>query len=337
MKKPSVNIGKYAMKSVVDKLLPGSRTYKCHKWVIPRYRASIFKMDNNKTYFGGLEHCRNVWICPICSIKISEKRRQELKTAISNAKNNNLSIVMMTLTAPHYKGSSLDYLISKMQEAYTKSFRDTSGKEFLKKFNIIGRIRALEVTYGEENGFHPHFHILLFFKKNQKFTVTEMENNFYSIWENSCLKKGLGKPNFKNGIKIDDAYTGIGNYISKWGIDSEMTKGHLKKSSAGHSMFDLLRLYILTKEDKYIRTWMIFAKAFKGKKQLHWSKGLKNILLPDEQYSIGSRNNLSYMLMEFSHDDWAVIKKYKYEPLILSLAENKNARAKINELLEIVV
>ena len=55
-----------------------------------------------------------------------------------------------------------------------------------------------------------------------------------------------------------------------------MTKGHIKKGKAGGNAFDLLRAVLADKEDKQAAALFAeFAKAFKGKRQLSWSNGLK--------------------------------------------------------------
>ena len=56
-----------------------------------------------------------------------------------------------------------------------------------------------------------------------------------------------------------------------------MTKGHSKKGrEGGLTPFDLLRQSVEMPE--YGRLFQIYASAFKGKQQLHWSRGLKDLL-----------------------------------------------------------
>ena len=68
-------------------------------------------------------------------------------------------------------------------------------------------------------------------------------------------------------------------YVSKWGIEEEMTKGHLKQGKkGGHvSPFGLLDLFEAgdaVAGEKFKE----FAECFKGKRQLVWSKGLREKL-----------------------------------------------------------
>ena len=101
---------------------------------------------------------------------------------------------------------------------------------------------------------------------DQKINV-EHEGGFLSIWKNACVAKKLGVPSLKHGVSVDGADKAEG-YVAKWGLESEMTKSHIKRSKKGYSMFDLLRAYVATEDEKFKRVWMVYASAFKGRKQL---------------------------------------------------------------------
>ena len=65
-----------------------------------------------------------------------------------------------------------------------------------------------------------------------------------------------------------------------------MTKGHTKKATHGETPFDFLRAYLADKNDKQAAALFVeFAQTFEGKRQLHWSSGLK------KRYSIGDKTD----------------------------------------------
>ena len=65
------------------------------------------------------------------------------------------------------------------------------------------------------------------------------------------------------------------SYVSKWGLEHEMTKGHIKKGKTdSKTPFDLLRDYAEGDENAG-KLFRIYFEAFKGTRQLNWSKGLK--------------------------------------------------------------
>ena len=50
----------------------------------------------------------------------------------------------------------------------------------------------------------------------------------YKVWKDCCLKAGLDEPSEKHGLDLQ-AGNEAGAYVAKWGLEHEMTKGHIKK------------------------------------------------------------------------------------------------------------
>ena len=74
----------------------------------------------------------------------------------------------------------------------------------------------------------------------------------------------------------------VSQYLCKWGVEHEMTKGHTKQGKEGGlTPFDLLRKSEYLDEPVHGRKpseWFReFAIAFKGARQLVWSRGLKDL------------------------------------------------------------
>jgi hypothetical protein len=100
-------------------------------------------------------------------------------------------------------------------------------------------------------------------------------------------------------LKLDDG-SKAAKYVSKWGLEDEMTKGHTKKALHGETPFDFLRALVDNAEDRQAAALFIeFARVFKGKRQLHWSRGLK------ARYAIGEKNDDE--LAQEKEDDYAVL------------------------------
>jgi hypothetical protein len=114
--------------------------------------------------------------------------------------------------------------------------------------------------------------VLVTFDQQQ---MTDWQVRLYLRWVNACKLAGLGEPSYAHGLKLDDGEHAA-KYVTKWGLEDEMTKGHTKKAISGETPFDFLRAYLLDKTDKQAMALFIeFAETFQGKRQLHWSKGLK--------------------------------------------------------------
>jgi len=82
---------RFALKSVVNRLLPDSRTSKCMVFQAPIPGAGLAPVqvhktcEHNKAFYTGLMACGSVWHCPVCSSKVSERRRVELQGALLGA------------------------------------------------------------------------------------------------------------------------------------------------------------------------------------------------------------------------------------------------------------
>ena len=100
----------------------------------------------------------------------------------------------------------------------------------------IGQVRALEVTHGRKssrnNGWHPHFHILQFCQVNgSEADRKDWTARLYMRWAAYCQKAGLGCPAMPTASL--DSGDKAAQYVTKWGLEDEMTKGHTKKGKAG--------------------------------------------------------------------------------------------------------
>jgi hypothetical protein len=221
-------------------------------------------------------------MCPVCAAKISEKRRVELVEAVSRWRDTGGSVVMATITVQHSSKDSYKKTLAGLQTAYGKLLNSVACKAVFAEMGVVGRIKALEVTYGA-NGWHPHIHLLLFIT-SQNPPLKQFKDMLFKRWEMACKASNLNKPSPDAFNLSDGSYAAA--YVSKWGIESEMTKGHIKTSKSGYSPFDLLRHHLGTYagnadplspgQDKLL--FQEYAYTMKGKRQLVWSDGLRDLL-----------------------------------------------------------
>lgn len=129
--------------------------------------------------------------------------------------------------------------------------------------------------------------------------MAEWTLRLYAVWARVCVKAGLGEPSLQHGLKLDDG-SRAAKYVSKWGLEDEMTKGHTKKALYGETPFDFLRVLVENPEDRQAAALFIeFARVFKGKRQLFWSRGLK------ARYAIGEKTDDD--LAQEKEDEFAVL------------------------------
>ena len=283
---------RFALQSVVREILPTSRTAKCLRLrsANPNSKAdgvAVWKSkDHGTTHYSGLQTCGSVWTCPVCAAKISERRRAEVLAAMTAHKAAGGCVNLLTLTAPHQRSDDLAELLDKQAAAVGSFWKDMTVRRILADMGTLGQIRAWEVTNGRKsahnNGWHPHFHVLLFSGSGvdlARFDAAQMKDwavRLYLRWAAKCKAAGLGEPSFKHGLKLDDGSKAAA-YAAKWGLEDEITRGHTKKGKeGGETPFDLLRAFLADKTDKQAAAlFQVYAGAFKGKRQLHWSAGLK--------------------------------------------------------------
>lgn len=316
---------RYALKSVVNAIFPKSQTAKCYRLKIPYQQVQILKApDYNKAHYSGLTRCSSVWWCPLCAAKISERRRAELVSAVAVAKSMGWQVLLMTFTVPHGLGDDINAMLDQMLNAWRKMTTSRAGKALKKMLGVEGTIRALEVTDGD-NGFHPHFHVLVFAQPT--FTVNSFQAGYLPLWQDACVKAGLPRPSDDRGLKVDDGVK-ADKYVTKWGLEEEMTKGHTKtsKSKTGMTPWDMLRDALKNDSERSRARFAIYATAFKGRRQLYWSNGLKARLavveLTDEELNAIEEEHAS-VLAELTDKEWRAVLWARCEASLLDMAENE--------------
>lgn len=335
-----------SLKNAVAEILPKSRTAKvCMHCQAPDFKArengdksachEIQIRKNKETgvaHFSGLMMCGSVWNCPVCNRQISSHRRDELTQALSASKDLGWNVYLVTLTVPHGMGDDLKS-INKMQSLAINKL--SQGRNAISQqlktygYSLHGFVRAKEVTFGS-NGFHPHFHLLVFTDA----PIDTVNSIYGDAWISACVNVGLERPSDKHGVDVRSG-TDAAEYVTKWGLEWEMTTGHSKNSKKGLSPYQLLHVYIeggyssenlnLTKEQAaglFIR----FSEAMKGERQLFWSKGLRSKLglgveLTEEEI-LAQRDEETEIVVAVAPDSFRAIRYFKAFNGVLCLAEN---------------
>jgi hypothetical protein len=332
----AARVQRFVLQSVARKFLPDSRTNKCLRLRQGSKEIQVWQSKEHRTTsFSGLQTCGSVWACPVCSAKIAERRRAEIVAAMASHKANGGCMNLLTLTAPHQRADKLVDLLAMQALALKKMFSDKSVRKVFKEMGVIGQIRALEVTHGRRsdtnNGWHPHYHLLLFAGAGidlTRFDAPQMRDwtvRLYLRWAACCVGAGLGTPTLAHGLKLDDG-SKAAKYVAKWGLEDEMTKGHTKKAINGETPFDFLRAYLLDAGDKQAGAlFKEFAETFKGKRQLHWSPGLKKRFAigeaSDEELSV-QMDDYAAMLGTITLEQWCDVLAVEGRGTLLMLAAN---------------
>jgi hypothetical protein len=269
------------------KLLPKERVTNCLKKRIDKQKQREVKYSESrkKAHWSNVQRCGSVWTCPVCAKQITEKRREEIKTAIESWKNaHSGGVLLLTLTFSHSSKESLRSLLERQKKALKIFHETTKLQETFKKLGVQHKIKSLEMTFGK-NGWHPHNHILLL-TKNEVEDYQSYISDLSVLWIKACVKAGLNAPSMQHGLDIRDGNY-ASQYVAKWGLDFELAKGHTKKGrNGGYTPFDLLQYSILDaiiNERTAASLWQEFGIATKGARQLVWGRGLKKLLGIEEK------------------------------------------------------
>lgn len=325
---------RYQMQAAAKHVLPNHRVGICLRHQIEKYgTVDIWKhRHTQKVFYGGLMVCGSVWVCPVCAAKISERRRAELRQAFDIHRSMGGFCTMMTLTFSHQKSDKLAENLNALADAM-KKFRE--GKAYAgisKEIGLNGTIRAFEITYGQ-NGWHPHIHLLMMHQLEiEPWELQVIEARYYRLWEAACRKVGL-KVSKEHGLRLDDAakaeeYVGKWGDImrSKWGVDREMTKANSKRGRAGSmTPFDFLRVIVEDGDLEYESKYKEYSEAVKGKRQLIWSKGLKEKYEIEEQTDeevAAAKEEPADLLGGLSWQDWRYVVKNDLRATLLNYIES---------------
>jgi hypothetical protein len=327
---------KYHLQHVSAGLLKTERVSRCMKAIAPnKINVQVVRHPDGGGGFKNLMRCGSVWTCPVCASIITEKRRDELMHAIANWSG---SVVMITYTISHQKFHDLENVFTIIRDA-RRFFK--SGREFQaikKMYGWAGSVASIEVTHGS-NGWHPHVHELVFISKEAGRDHKFLENALKTRWTHSVAKFG-GYANKENGLDLTTANSEIYDYIAKfgrlpvnvdhedkqtWRLDQEIAKSAVKKGKMnGRTPMQLLEDFD-GGDSGAGRLFQEYARVFKGKKQLYWSRGLRDLLglndeVEDEEIAENADNEIKGETVAIINlVQWRVIVKNHWRGHVLKL------------------
>lgn len=289
----AARLKRWSRQSAARSIVKGRLNVCCRTALPDKKSVDVWESKKHTFSYGGLIVCGSVWVCPVCATKITEKRRHELAQALTTTKAQGGSALLLTLTVPHYGHHRVKNTLDGLTDAYRRFTNRKPFKRAAELLGVFGRVKTTEVTYGP-NGWHPHLHVLLFTSAPvTPGTLRLVKSDLLDQWKSACVAAGLPEPN-KHGLSLDDG-SKAAQYVSKWGIENEMTKGHLKTARTNDhlSPFGLLDLHVdrssaasdFQREIAPLAGFLFheYARAFKGKRQLVWSDGLRSRLGLDQE------------------------------------------------------
>ena len=311
------------------------RVAKCIRVMVKPFVEVLHSSRVHKAHYGGLMTCGSVWMCPICSAKITERRRLELESV--NARE--LSSFMVTLTLQHSRDDKLEVVQSHLAEAWRKMKSGRWWPGFQQEFLIVGSVTGTEVTYGLDAGWHPHKHVLVWSRLEDRKVKTEAIKERISERFEYILAKVGRYVSPKHGVDVRKGNDLIGEYVAKfgyepkdkgWSLAAEITKAPAKiglKYGDHYSPFQLLDLYLAGSRPAG-RLFREYAITMKGTKQLVWSRYTREMFgldqeLTDEELAAKQEQD-AVILALLNPDHWRVVLRKEKRSALLEVAHTGN-------------
>lgn len=326
---------RYALKDMAGRILANTqkRVARCgHTLVGPQ---AVVCVGDRGGYVAGTETCGSVWACPVCAAKIGEKRRGYVAKALDGHVEAGGAVFMGLFTIPHHAAESCAALRDIVAGSWRRAIQGKAWKSARKEWGIIGYIRALEVTFGK-NGWHPHLHVLFLTRELSQAEEGEFRVWLAERWADAVLKFSKSKDarhlktvNTEVGFGLQRAASksAAGDYVAKWGADSEIAKASSKVSrKGGRSPWQLLA--DAREGDHQARmAFREYASAMKGARHLTWSNGLFDLYvgepeLTDEEIARqDAPHNGDLQVIAFRRTVWFRLVCAGIVPEVLSAAE----------------
>lgn len=320
---------RFFLQSAARELLPRERVSKCLRSIIP-VRAGVdvlYAPEKFAAHYSGLIVCSSVWQCPICSAKITERRRDDLTMGINNyyAAKGVKRVLLVTFTLSHQITDDLAVVKRALLKARKLLVSGRWAKEFAKTHGIVGMVRSLEVTYGS-NGWHPHLHVLYFF--DAEIAIIPFEESIKARW-GQCVSSAGAFASWDYGCDVRYSDKEVANYVAKfgkepewknsdkelssgkWSVAHEVTKGPSKVSKmGGRTPLQLLSDFAYGDMPSG-GLWWEYAVNFRGERQLAYSPGLRAMLGLDKEQTdqeiANEQSEVAIILAQLNRLQWKVV------------------------------
>lgn len=269
---------RHALRRAAGKALPSARVATCGQNALGA-RVSLHVCEG-QGHFSGVETCGSVWTCPVCAPKITETRREDIDAVLGGHQAAGGLACMATLTIPHHRFQRCAELRKAVTEAWRMVKAGKGWQAAQQRLSWLGDIRALEITHGE-NGWHPHLHVLVFFKVGARTDTLERFGAWlFEAWAHAIARLGFGSCS-ADAFTWEKARAGTGaaDYVGKWGAALELTKAHTKRGRGGRTPWQILADFLERGEVRDRNLIREYAKAFHGARQLTWSRKLRPLYL----------------------------------------------------------
>ena len=293
------------------------KTYRvgtCHKVVRHGFdEVSIVRNSNDNIVTRNVGVCGNPVQCPVCAHTLSSQRTTDVYRFMSANRARGGVCLFVTFTMSHSITDTAKDSIDSLNLARRHLVSGGSYKRLMKHYGFLGDIRTLEVTYSDNNGWHPHLHCVYFFEKLTTSDIGDITDFLQRSWKSSLNCFGRTS-SLERGVKVDrpsvDSYGNIASYMAKWG--REVGNSFIKKGRKGSYVpFDFLSILSKSYDCRIHSLWIEYLDSMHRRRNIHFSQSLiklfgdirsDNDVLNDESQDthVLSIPRLTYRVMYFN-------------------------------------
>jgi hypothetical protein len=335
-------IRRYQLQAAARELLPREGVSKCMRSLIPWPDQPmgvdvLYAPLKGAAHYAGLQVCKSVWHCAVCSAKISERRREELTEALKiwceQCAGETHRLLLVTFTLQHKKTDDLSVILKALIRARKLLVSGRGAKYMKETYQMVGMIRALEVTHGD-SGWHPHLHCLYFF--DAEVPIIPFETDMKERWKR-CIDAAGQYASWQHGCDVRFSDADIAAYLAKWDKEPKWTPAHeLAKAvsktarKGGRTPLQLLSDYVDGDEGAG-RLWLQYAVNFRGERQLYWTPKLRERLglgkyRTDEEVAV-EQEEIAVVLSSLSVGAWRVVIGNDARGELLEIASRNDVEA----------
>jgi len=333
------------------------------------------KEDENGRHLRGLKSCGSNGACPVCASKLSAVRGNQLRELMGAGRNYSRGYIMLVTTVPHTPNEPLDITLNQVIEMSRYIFQRKEWREFKELTKCRFTHGGLENMVSFKNGlvdWHPHKNYLLDFDIPIKEIIqilglkdeselrmyvsnlaTNLGNKYFKLRK---IDKKLLAPYFEKDKKRDFFHVKAGvsaslefddSYITKWGLDAEMTGSIYKDGRFNGGSFHPFNLLDLISSDnkdtsesfkfQCIKAFQEFVLASKGKWWFYFAKGAVDyynenyateIKVKSDEEELTELEDTGESIFKISFEEWQF---FQPTPLNIGEALSKNTKQEVLE------
>lgn len=320
-------VERYELQRIIARqLLPKERVRRCMLCASPGDAGVKLRYSpaRRTAHLAGLIVCGSVWICPVCAARVSERRRGEVGRAVEWVSAHGMRMILVTHTLSHRVSDSLEVSLAALNGAYRRMAQTTGYRAFRASYGLTHSIKAMEVTWGAGNGWHPHLHVL--WAAPVGVDAARLRQGLVACWRQALrhYRHESGRAysaSSAHGVDVRVTFGDVQDYVSKmgrsWQVEDELTKANSKRGRLDRmTPFDLVRSVRDGGDEGHADLFREYAAAMKGTHQLRWSPGFKQLVgvvdRTDAELAADPLDDdqLAWTLHLLSDADWAAVRYF---------------------------